>query len=274
MESISKERKMNVSVITGLLLSALISLCGITEAKELVSISLEQNELIQVKVQQVFLEPGKNIPVVILSDSLEERGLLIWIGFLEANAISSEMQGVSHRRPLTHDLLEKIILMANLKIQRVVITHLKEGIYYAKILIESGESVTEIDARPSDSIIMALKLKVPIFVSASLFRERSIPLVEHEEIEKDYGLTLQELTPSLARAFSFESKGGILVSDVRRGSRAQRDGIERGDILVEAGDQPIEDVRFMRKVMKRKQNEVPVKIFRKGHFITIIFHPK
>jgi len=258
----------------GFSLPLLILFCEVTEANDLIPVALEQNELIQVKVQQVFLEPGRNTPVVILADSIEERGLLIWIGFLEANAISSEMQGISHRRPLTHDLLEKIILKANLKIQRVVITHIEEGIYYARILIEVGESIMEIDARPSDSIIMALKFKVPIFVSASLFSEQSIPLVGREQIEKDYGLTFQELTSSLAQAFSFGSRPGILVSDVRKGSRAEKDGIERGDIFVEAGDQPTEDVMSMRDVLKRNQNDVSVKIFRKGHFMTIILHPK
>jgi len=274
MRFILKTRRIIFWATLGLSVPLLILFCGVTEANDLIPVSLEQNQLIQVKVQQVFLEPGRNTPVVILADSLEERGLLIWIGFLEANAISSEMQGVSHRRPLTHDLLEKIILKANLKIQRVVITHIEEGIYYARILIEDGESIMEIDARPSDSIIMALKFKVPIFVSESLFREGSIPLVEHEEIEKDYGLTFQELTPSLAQAFSFESKRGILVSDVRKGSRAEKDGIERGDIFVEAGEQSIEDVMSMRDVLKRNQNDVPVKIFRKGRFMIIILHPK
>jgi len=274
MESISKERRISILVTAGLLLSMLISICGVTKANSLIPASLKQNELIQVKVQQVFLEPGRNTPVVLLADYLEARGLLIWIGFIEANVISSEMQGISHRRPLTHDLLKKIILKANLKIQRVVITHIEGNIYYAKILIEGAESIIEIDARPSDSIIMALKFKVPIFVSASLFRERSIPLGEHEEIEKDYGLTFQELTSSLAQAFSFDSKGGILVSDVRKGSRAEKDGIERGDIFIEAGERPIEDIMSMRDVLRKTMSDLQVKVFRKGHFMTITLHPK
>ena len=271
---IAKDRRMRFLTTIGLLLPVLLSFYGVTAANNLIKVSLEKNELIQVKVQQVFLEPGKNTPVVLLADSLKERGLLIWIGFFEANAISGEMQGISHRRPLTHDLLEKIILMANFKIERVVISHLKEGIYYARILIEAGESIMEIDARPSDSIIMALKFKIPIFVSASLFRERSIPLVEPEEIEKDYGLTFQELTPSLAQAFSFVSKRGILVSDVMKGSRAEKDGIERGDIFVEAADQPIEDVMTMRDMLRKTIMALRVKVFRKGHFMTITLHPK
>jgi len=274
MGSILKDRRIRFLVTVGLLLSVLISLCGDTVANEFIPVSLEKEQLLQVKVHQVFLEPERNVPVVILADPLEERGLLIWIGFLEANAISSEMQSISHRRPLTHDLLEKIILKANLRIQRVVITHIKEGIYYATILIEGGESLMEIDARPSDSIIMALKFRAPIYVSENLFRERSIPLAEPKEMEKDYGLTFQELTPSLAQVFSFGSKNGILVSDVRKGSRAEKDGIERGDIFVEAGERPIEDVMSMRDVLRKTKDAVQVKVFRKGHFMTITLHPK
>jgi len=258
---------------TGLWFIVVIMLCGDTVAEGLISTAFEKNKLVQVKIQRLILDPERKQPVVILADPREKRGLFIWIGFPEANAISSEMQGINHRRPLTHDLLESIIQRSNVGIHRVVITHIKEGTFYATILMESGGSLMEIDARPSDSLVLALKFKAPIFVSESLFSESSIPLGEMKEIEEDYGVTFQELTPSLAEKFSYGSTRGILVSDVKRGSRAEKDGIERGDIFVEVGGQAIGDVISMREILKRSKTAVQTKIFRKVHLISITINP-
>lgn len=237
-------------------------------------VALEQKELLQVTVHQLSLDPISKQPVVVLADSLEERALLIWIDFFAANAIHSEIQGIKHRRPLTHDLLERIIQQTNAKIHRVVITHFTKDIYYARIEMESGGSLVKIDARPSDSIIMALKFKAPIFVSKALFKDMAIPLEEQKEIEDQYGLTLQDLTPSLAECFSFGSTRGVLVSDVRKGSPAEKDGIERGDIFVELGGQSVEDVMFMKDALARRNTAVQARIFRKAHFLSITLHPK
>ena len=237
-------------------------------------VALEQKELLQVKVHQLTVDPISKQPVVVLADSLEERALVVWIDFFSANAIHLEIQGIKHRRPLTHDLLERIIQEANGKIHRIVITHVKKDIYYATIVMERRGSLAEIDARPSDAIVMALKFKAPIFVSKVLFREMAIPLEEQKEIEEQYGLTLQDLTSSLAECFSFGSTRGVLVSDVRKGSRAEKDGIERGDIFVELGGQVVEDVMFMKDVLARSETAVQARIFRKAHFLFITLHPK
>jgi bifunctional DNase/RNase len=273
MGAILKEKPIIFLAMAGLLPFALTWLCGETMAMDFAPGASEQNGLLQVKVHRLIVDSVSKQPVVILADSLEERALPIWIDFFEANAINSELKGVSHFRPLTHDLLQRIMQKADIKIHRIVVTHLKEGVYYATIQMEQRGSLTEIDARPSDSIVMALKFKAPIFVSASLFRDKGIPLVEPKEIEEDYGLTLQDLTPPLAESFSFKSKHGIIVSDVRKGSRAEKDGIERGDIFVEVGGQAIEDVMSMRNALKKGKTPVQAKIFRKARFLSIALHP-
>lgn len=273
MGALVKEKTIIFLATAGLWLAALMGLWGETVAMGSATVASEKNALLQVKVHRLIVDSVSKQPVVILTDSLEERALPIWIDFFEANAINSELKGVSHFRPLTHDLLERIMQKADLKIHRIIVTHLKEGVYYATILLEQGGSITEIDARPSDSIVMALKFKAPIFVSASLLRDKGIPLVEQKEIEEDYGLTLQDLTPSLAESFSFKSKNGIIVSDVRKGSRAEKDGIERGDIFVEVGGQAIEDVMSMRDALKKSETAVQAKIFRKARFLTLTLHP-
>jgi bifunctional DNase/RNase len=269
-----KERTVRFLATTALWVAASIWLSGATAAERFTPISLKQKELLQVKVFRLIIDPESKQPVVFLADSLEEHALPIWIGLFEANAIYSEMEGIKHRRPLTHDLLEKIIQKANGKIHRIVIPYVKEGIYYATIVMERGGSLVEIDARPSDSIVMALKFKVPIFVSKTLFRDMAVPLVEQEEIEEQYGLILQELTPSLAQCFSIESTHGAVVTEVRKGSRADKEGVERGDIFVEVGGQSTENVISLKAALERSKTAVQARIFRKAHFLSITLHPR
>jgi bifunctional DNase/RNase len=243
-------------------------------AEGFLPIAFQQEDLLQVKVHMLGLDSANKLPLVFLADSHEERALPICIGLFEANAIYSEMQGIKHRRPLTHDLLEDIIQKANGKIYRVIITHHKEGIYYAAIEMDKDGALLEIDARPSDSIVMALKFKAPIFVSKSLFRDMAIPLEEKKEAEEQYGLTIQELTSDLAEYFSFSSPYGVLVSDVQEGSPAEKDGIKRGDIFVEVGGQIVKDVAILKQALTKSESNVQAKIFRKAQVLSITLHPK
>ncbi len=268
------EKTIRFFATAGLWLVASIWLYGETMAEGFTPPAFENKELLQVKVHRLTADPKSGQPVVFLADALEERALPIWIGLSEASAIYSEMQGIKHRRPLTHDLLERIIRKGNGRIHRIIVTHIKEDVYYATIVMERGDSFVEIDARPSDSIVMALKFKAPIFVSKTLFRDMAVPLADQKDIEEQYGLTLQELTPSLAQAFSFGSTRGALVSDVRKGSPAEKDGIKRGDIFVQVEGQTVEDVMFMKDALARSKTAVPARIFRKAHFVSITLHPE
>ena len=262
-----------VLAIAGLCLAGWIWPPGEATSEGLAPVHFDQKELLQVKVHRLIVDPTSQQPVIFLTDSLEERALLIWIDFFEANAIHWEIQGIKHGRPQTHDLIKRILQKINGTIHHIVISHIKENIYYATIVMEREGSFVEIDARPSDSIVMALKFKAPIFVSETLFREMAIPLEQQKGIEELYGLILQDLTLSLAKAFSFGSTRGVLVSDVRTGSRAEEDGVKRGDIFVEVGEQAVEDVMLMKDALAKSKIAVKGKIFRKAHFLTITLHP-
>jgi bifunctional DNase/RNase len=261
---------------------AIVGLCFITTiwpsghmtAEGPILADSNQQELLQVKVHRLIVDPKSKQPVVSLADSHEQRALLIWIDFFEARAIYSEMQGIQHRRPLTHDLLERIIQKVNGRIHHIVITHTKENIYFATLVIERKDSLVEIDARPSDSIVMALKFKAPIFVSKTLFKDMAIPVEGEKALEEaEYGLILQDLTPSLAKYLSFESNQGVLVSGVKKGSRAEKDGIEEGDIFIEVGGQIIEDVLSMKEALTKSKPSVKARIFRKTRYLSITLHP-
>jgi len=126
--------------------------------------------MIEAKVNGLALDMTTNSPVVILSSSDSDRLLPIWIGHYEALAIAMELSGVTSRRPLTHDLLKSVITTMGGKVKKVEVTDLKEQTFYAKIYVEVHSSIMEIDARPSDSIALALKTKVPLFVEEELFQ--------------------------------------------------------------------------------------------------------
>jgi bifunctional DNase/RNase len=274
MGDMSRVKTLGLVAVMGLWVTMFMGSFGEAGAAMDLSPSSEQSKLLPVKVYKLILDPVSQHPVVILADALGERALPIWIDDFEANAIHSEMEGIKHRRPLTHDLLERIIETASAKIHQIVITQLKENIYYATIRMEVAGTFTEIDARPSDSIVVALKFKAPLFVSRDLFVDKAILLSERKEIEQHYGLTLQNLTPSLAQAFAFESTQGTLVSDVRQGSRADKDGLERGDIFVTLDEGPVDNVAAVRHALERGKTLLKAKIFRKGEFLAVSLHPE
>ena len=240
-------------------------------AEGLPPVAKAHKDLLQVTVYRIIMEPTSNDPVVLLTDSQKQRALFIGIGFNEARAIYSEMEGIKFWRPLTHDLLEKIIRRTSGKIHHIVITQLKEKTYYAIIEMEIGGSITQIDARPSDSLVLALKFEAPIYVSESLFKEMALPFDGQTEIDEQYGLILQDLTPSLAQYFSYDSTKGVFVSEVRKGSRAEKDGVKTGDIFVEIEDLKIEDVLSMIEALQSGIS-VKARIFRESQFSTITLH--
>ncbi len=215
-----------------------------------------QKDLMEVKVYRLIADPNTMQPVVLLTDPAGERAMPIWIGPNEAGAIQAEMEGIQPPRPLTHDLLERVIQKMNGSVKRVIITHQKENIYYAVIVVEKDRALFEIDARPSDSIVMAL-----------------IPAAGEGEKEDPLGLDLQELTPMLAESFGFKERKGVLVSDVREGSHAEKQGLQRGDIVVEVGGEKIENMPVLKSALVKIKTPSKIKIFRNGSFLTLTFNP-
>jgi hypothetical protein len=269
-----RRERWGILAMAAICLAALIGFAPRVWAEQFTPATVESKNLLQVRVHRLIMDPSSMQPIVFLADPQEERALLVWIGPCEANALNAEIEGTKSPRPLTHDLAGKIIEKLRGKIQRIIITHVKDGIYYATLVIEREGSTVEIDARPSDSIVMALKSKSPIFVSKGLFAELSVPLKEEKGGEDPYGLTIQELTSSLAQSFSYKSTKGVLVADVRGGSQAEKDGLQRGDILVEVGGDSISDVKSLRDALSRSKASVKAKIFRKGNFVSLTLNPK
>ena len=128
--------------------------------------------MVEMKVWKLALDDRTDTPVVILQEINGTRILPIWTGRAEARAIAMELAGQSFQRPLTHDLMKTIVQGLGAKIRKICIEDLKNNTFYAKIFIDKDDEIVGIDARPSDSIALALRAKSPIFIAEELLREQ------------------------------------------------------------------------------------------------------
>jgi len=124
--------------------------------------------LIEMSIKGLMVDPMAGTPIVILKDKQGERVLPIWVGVPEANAIALQIENVFTPRPMTHDLLRNIITDLEGRVDRVVVSDLRDNTYFAIIhLTVRGERVA-VDARPSDAIALALRTRSPILVEESV----------------------------------------------------------------------------------------------------------
>ena len=124
--------------------------------------------MVEVVVSRLGLDSTTNSYVVILQEKGGARLLPIWIGQPEAEAIVMQMNGVKRERPLTHDLCKSLIVGLGGTLRRVQITKVQSRTYFAELHIGGPQGLVQIDARPSDSIAIALRLSAPIFAQESL----------------------------------------------------------------------------------------------------------
>lgn len=130
--------------------------------------------MVEIRVQSLGLDQASKSPVVILQEAEGERMLPIWIGPGEASAIAMELGGMKFSRPLTHDLTASIIRGLGGSLDRVLITRVEENTYFAELVIHRGTEVVSIDARPSDSIAIALRLQARLFTNEELLSATTI----------------------------------------------------------------------------------------------------
>jgi len=145
--------------------------------------------MIEVYVSGLAFDTISNAPVVLLKEREGERILPIWIGPNEAGVIALELSGMSYKRPLTHDLLKAVLNGCNARLQKVIVSSLKDNTFYAKFYILASENeIIEIDARPSDSISMALKMNAPIYISEELEDSLvELSMTDEEDTDDDTG---------------------------------------------------------------------------------------
>lgn len=129
---------------------------------------------IEMKIRGLMMDPSTNMPIVVLKDVGSDTLLPIWVGLYEANAIALEVEKITPPRPMTHDLLRNLIHGLNSRVQKVVITELKDDTFYAVIWMEQDGETVSLDARPSDALALALRSDCPIYVSEQVIQSARI----------------------------------------------------------------------------------------------------
>lgn len=136
----------------------------------------------KVEIKALVMDYIQKTPVVLLQDPVSEKAVPVWIGSNEAHAIACGMQEKEFPRPLTHDLLKNVIATLGGELEKIVIDSLHDSVYYATLYVRDFDDVVhEIDARPSDSVALAVRADTPIFIADEVFESASIEMPEDED---------------------------------------------------------------------------------------------
>jgi bifunctional DNase/RNase len=142
---------------------------------------MSEDSTVEMFVHGLVLDPATQAPVIILKDVSGDATLPIWIGIAEATSIASAIKQLNLSRPLTHDLLYEIVVKSGFKVDRVVITELRDSTYYADLILSKGEQQTMvIDARPSDAIAIAVRSGAAIHVAQNVLDQARAQFVQRQ----------------------------------------------------------------------------------------------
>ncbi len=131
--------------------------------------------MIELVLNKIKIDETRNEQVIVFREKEGTRFLPVVIGMAEVNAIKMKLSGIKPPRPLTHDLLGNIIQQLGAKLERVVIDRLQQNTFFAKLYLKSQEQKEiVIDARPSDSVALALRADVPVFVAEDVISEAGV----------------------------------------------------------------------------------------------------
>lgn len=141
--------------------------------------------MVRMELVGVRVELPANSPVVVLREGeAPQRVLPIVIGTPEASSIHAAMEGIEPPRPLTHDLLVSVIAELGAVLEQVVLTELRDHVYYAELRLRVGERQLTVSSRPSDALALAARVECPIFATEELLAEAGqLPEPEEEDAE-------------------------------------------------------------------------------------------
>jgi hypothetical protein len=235
--------------------------------------------LLAVDVKGVAVDPETQSPVLFLVDPDSDRGLPVWIGLSEARAINLELKEITPPRPLTHDLMKRMLELLDARVERVVISDLKENTYYAILNLRAGRKTWEVDSRPSDAVAIALRFGAPLFLSRALVQKGVLVDLRSPSaaspLEQRYGFVLQSLSVEVARYFGFDKKKGVIVTEIIRDGPAEKAGLQKGDILVRLDRRPVEGMEDVDSVLEEKEasDALRVEVYRTGKVLSMKIRP-
>lgn len=164
---------------------------------------------------------------LVLGETDGNRRLPIIIGMFEAQAIAIEIEKIIPNRPMTHDLFKSFAHGFDYKVEEIIISDLKEGVFFAKIVCSNGAKTEEIDARPSDAIAIGLRFDAPIYTYESILAEAGIVLTD--ESEDDISEIKSELSSTVKREKEESKKGGLKDMSVDKLNEMLNEAIEKED---------------------------------------------
>lgn len=127
--------------------------------------------MIEVVLNKVIIDENREDQVIVLKEKDGQRILPIVIGRLEANAIKIKLSGIDHPRPLTHDLFKNMLEGLEANLEKIYIDKLEEDTFHAKLFIKTkNDGIKVVDARPSDSIALAVRTSSPIFAEDEILK--------------------------------------------------------------------------------------------------------
>ena len=167
---------MNTSVRIGVMMSLMVAVLGVPERAY---VAPDRQDVAppkptgaqEVEVVAVMMDQNTQQPTVLLQGKRDKRSVALAIGLAEATGIAVPLQGVTPPRPLTHDLFLTLFGRLKVTLTRVVITDLRDDIYYAIVYLNAGGPEMQLDARPSDAIALAVRAKVPVMVEERVFEK-------------------------------------------------------------------------------------------------------
>ena len=141
--------------------------------------------MIELELVGVRVELPHNQPIVLLRERNGDRFLPIWIGAVEATSIAFALQGVVTARPMTHDLMRDLLSELGVHVDRIVVTELREGTFYAEIQMTQAKQSVVVSSRPSDAIALAVRATIPIYANEHVLAEAGIHIEEEEGGDED-----------------------------------------------------------------------------------------
>lgn len=158
---------------------------------------MSEDPEIRVEVRGLMLDPASSVPIVILREVGGQQMVLpIWIGVFEANAIALRLDGQQPTRPMTHDLLAHVFAQLEIRVDKIVISDLRDTTFYALLYLDTDGKTTQVDSRPSDAIALAVRVEAPIFVLRSVLEkaqaaDRASEVTDEEQLKR----WLEEISP-------------------------------------------------------------------------------
>lgn len=154
------------------------------------------SDQVQMEIKGLMLDPSSNVPIVILRDQESQLFLPIWIGVFEANAIALKIEGIETPRPMTHDLFRSSLEQLGAKLEKIVISDLRDNTFFALLHVRHDDRELTIDSRPSDAIALAIRAEAPIFVLRTVLdKAKAADLVSAETDEEKLKKWLEEASP-------------------------------------------------------------------------------